>query len=58
MSGQPSNRKRQARAIAISASVEDAQRRAVRRVLAAAAIGTAVFQGAWLIHLALQTAAR
>ncbi len=48
--------KRRARAVAISVSIEEARRRVAERVLMAAAVGAAVLQGTWLVHLALRAA--
>ena len=55
MSGEQFKRRRQARAVAISVNLDDVRRRLAERMLMAAAVGAAVVQGTWLIHMAMRT---
>lgn len=55
MSGDQFNRRRGARAIAISDSVGEARRRLMEHLLIGAAVAASLIQGAWLVHLTMRT---
>ncbi len=56
MSAERINRRRRARAIAISVTAEEASQRIVRKILMAGAGFAALCQAAWLVHATMRMA--